>query len=231
MPVRPTTRTRVLLVAWLPLLALPGVVSAQDPSSPAGDTWFDGLTTGVCYELTLDGQNNVDFSVPPTIVDCAQPHANEVAGTVDLGDGDLPADVDRLAFEGCDAVVTAYLGRPISGLSALLFPFTAWPEPSDWASGVREAVCSVAGYGLIGSIAGGTLTAPGETLAAFWQESESAENPPAGRRHRGIHPGRDGRRDHRAARAALVVGGRRIAPVRSAARRGRHGPVRGGCGR
>ena len=187
MPVRPTTPRSSLLAATLLALVLPSAALAQSPaasggaaslapSSPAaGGTWFDGLATGVCFEVTLDGTDRIDFSVPPAVVECAQPHANEVAGIVDLGDGALPADVDRLALAGCDAVTTAFLGRPIASMSTLLFPFTTWPDATDWANGARQAICAVAGNGLIGSVASGDLAAPGETLAAFWQEGDSAE--------------------------------------------------------
>lgn len=152
---------------------------APDPTSAeprVTGTWFDGLVTGACFEITLDGQDRIDFSVPPTIVDCAQPHANEVAGVVPLGEGPaLPANVDQLAVEGCSAVLTDFLGRPVETIPDLLFPFPVWPDASDWEKGVREAVCSVAGNGLIGTVASGRLAAPGEMLAVFWQESDSAE--------------------------------------------------------
>lgn len=156
--------------------AAPGASADPGAAPTVTGTWFDGLVTGACYELTLDGANNVDFSVPPTIVDCAAPHANEVAGTVHLGDGDTPpANVDQLTVDGCTDVFAAFLGRPIDGLSNLLFPFPVWPDETDWAAGVRDAVCSVVGNGLIGSVASGSLTAPGETLAVFYQGEADAD--------------------------------------------------------
>jgi dipeptidyl aminopeptidase/acylaminoacyl peptidase len=154
----------------------PAASAASAAVPVATGTWFDGLVTGACFEITLDGQNRIDFGAPPRIVDCAQPHANEVAGVVPLGDGpEVPANVDQLAIDGCAAVVTAFLGRPVEEIPNLLFPFPVWPDASDWSKGVRQAVCSVAGNGLIGTVSSGSLRAPGETLGVFWQESDSAE--------------------------------------------------------
>lgn len=183
MPVRsPSRRTPTLAVSLLALgLVAPGAALAQSPGASdatgaTGGTWFDGLATGVCFEVTLDASGRIDFTAPPAIVDCAQPHANEVAGVVDLGDGDLPADVAERSIDGCAAVTAAFLGgRDITTMPALLMPFPVWPDATDWANGARQAVCSVVGNGLVGSAASGDLRAPGETLAAFWQDGESAD--------------------------------------------------------
>ena len=118
--------------------------------------WFGALTAGDCYLDALDEDGDFDFSVPPRVVDCREPHDNEVVAIVELGapDDGFPgsAVVETLAVEGCDAEFAEFLGGrsfdevPIEG-------FYVWPDEVDWQGGVRSAVCSVFSTSLVGTAA------------------------------------------------------------------------------
>jgi TolB protein len=164
------------MLAGIVLLAGGGAVAAQSPSAgaPEPGAWFTDLAPGTCFEVSVDAQGFIDFARLPQVVPCAQPHGNEVVARVSLGDGDaLPADLETSVPARCTQEVAAFLGGPAEEVG--LFAFPVWPDAADWDAGVREAVCSVAGSGLIGTARSGSLRAPGEVIAAWWQPADRAE--------------------------------------------------------
>ncbi len=169
LPMAPTTLVAAL-VAALVLGSLPAVAGAQSPA--ATGTWFDRLTPGACFALAFDDQGQVDYATQPVIIPCEQPHDSEVVALPSLGDGDLPADVDRRSQAACDEAYAAFLGRPIAEVQ--LYPFTVWPDAADWQAGVRVAACIVFGE-LIGTATSGDLRAPGEQLAVYRQPEETSD--------------------------------------------------------
>lgn len=176
---RSFSRTSALAAAAMPVVLAATIMGgsaalAVTPSpSPATGTWFDGLAAGVCFDLELDGRGEVDFSVPVTPLDCDQPHGHEVVARVPLGADVLPGDLAERVSALCETEYTSFLGRPIG--STGLVRFSVWPDEADWAAGVRDALCIVAGTGLIGTAASGDLSAPGEVLAAWWQPEDQAD--------------------------------------------------------
>ncbi|MFN8623272.1 MAG: septum formation family protein [Chloroflexota bacterium] len=174
---RPARATAALALAALAGGALAPAALAASPGAGASPavtgTWFDGMEPGACFAYATDAAGAPDLSRPATFLDCRAPHPNEVAARIPLGAGAaIPDDVDAAAQAGCDAAVTAFLGRPVT--ETPLQSGTVWPDASDWSKGARDAVCVVGGQDLIGSAAGGTVRAPGWTLAAWWQQEGAA---------------------------------------------------------
>ena len=150
--------------------------AAQSPGvPPVTGTWFDGLAAGVCFDNTIAADGSFDFSMPAAVVACDGPHDHEVVARVGLGDGAFPGQgVDAQATEACAGAYAAFLGRPIEATA--VFPFTIWPDATDWATGAHDALCIVtAGEPILGTAASGRLTAPGETLAVYRQVDDTAD--------------------------------------------------------
>ncbi len=99
---------------------------------------FD-LEVGQCFDDpdSFDEVANVD------IVDCAEPHDNEVYHVFDLADGDYPglAAVEADAGDGCLAQFEPFVGRDYA--SSQLDVRYLYPTPETWDEGDREIVCSL----------------------------------------------------------------------------------------
>lgn len=85
------------------------------------------------------------------VVDCEEPHDNEVFALVDLPDGDFPEDVADRAQEICDGeAFTEYLGIPMVHRvpghpddGERVLGMTIYPTSETWADGDREVVCGL----------------------------------------------------------------------------------------
>ena len=99
---------------------------------------FD-LEVGQCFDDPDDFGEvaNVD------IVDCEEPHDNEVYHLFDIPDGDYPgaSAVDSEAVDGCLAAFDAYVGTEY--LDSRLEIRYLYPSSDTWGQGDREVVCSL----------------------------------------------------------------------------------------
>ncbi len=99
---------------------------------------FD-LSVGDCFD------DPDDFSEVSSveIVDCAEPHDNEVYHLFDLPDGDYPgsASVEASAVEGCLAAFDAFVGKDYAESRLDITYF--YPSPETWEGEDREVVCSL----------------------------------------------------------------------------------------
>ncbi len=116
---------------------------------------FD-LEVGQCFNDpdSFEEVANVD------IVECAEPHDNEVFELFDIPDGDFPGDVavGETAVEGCLAAFDPYVGRDYAS-SAYDIRYLV-PTSDTWSSGDREVVCilyDLNGAALTGSVRGSGL--------------------------------------------------------------------------
>ena len=127
---------------------------APDSPPPARLTvyWHD-LEPGDCFSWP-EGQEISDV----TVVDCAEPHDVEVAGTVELteppGTAYDEGAVRGMATVRCYDVYSAYTGqRALASTGS--DPQVVYPTRDGWSNGGRTAVCLAVGEGegaLIGSV-------------------------------------------------------------------------------
>jgi hypothetical protein len=112
----------------------------------AGNVWT--LDIGDCFD-DWEGATTTDESqevsdVP--IVECDQPHDNEVYSKTDMTDGSYPGDsaVEDIAIETCYDGFESFVGLPYEE-STLDFGWL-FPTSASWAEGDREIVCFVYDY-------------------------------------------------------------------------------------
>ena len=113
------------------LLAVAGLATACQGNV------FD-LDVGDCFQ-DPDGFGEVS---DVEIVDCSEPHDNEVFHLFDLAEGDYPgqATVSTLADEGCSAAFDGYVG--IAYAESRYVYTTLSPTEESWDRGDdREVVC------------------------------------------------------------------------------------------
>ena len=96
------------------------------------------LEVGTCFDDEDSGSGEVS-DVP--IVDCSDPHDNEVYYLFDMPDGDFPGSnaIEEQAIDGCLASFDSYVGRSYE-TSVLDIAWITPTEPS-WDGGDREIVC------------------------------------------------------------------------------------------
>lgn len=110
------------------------------------------LSVGDCFD---DPSVTEQVSDVP-LVDCAEPHHNEVFEVFELADGDHPGvdAVEAAAGEGCLAAFEPFVGAPYATSELYL----GWLSPTEdsWDGGDREVVCYLyePGVRLEGSMAG-----------------------------------------------------------------------------
>ncbi|QBJ96675.1 hypothetical protein ERC79_12370 [Rhodococcus sp. ABRD24] len=114
------------------LLPIQGRVAEQDQSK----VWDVGTCIGI-------NQN-----VPTDPVDCAQPHAFEVVGVIDLASrfpGGMPSvqDQDKFLEGACTEASNAYLGSPDALRDKTLTLFWDNLDLDSWLVGSRKINCSV----------------------------------------------------------------------------------------
>ncbi len=99
---------------------------------------FD-LEVGDCFDDpdSFDEVANVD------LVDCADPHDNEVYHLFDLADGAFPglSTVETNAAEGCLEAFEPFVGRDYA--TSQLDIRYLYPTSETWDNGDREVVCAV----------------------------------------------------------------------------------------
>lgn len=104
--------------------------------SSEGDVF--SLSVGDCF----DDPDSVEQISQVPIVDCDEPHDNEVYALFDLPDGDFPGDdaVQEAAADGClGSRFESFVGTPY--LESELWASALWPTSDSWAAGDREVVC------------------------------------------------------------------------------------------
>lgn len=105
--------------------------------------WFgDHLTAGVCWNDTIDEAGNFDYSGIPVIVDCDEPHDNQVTGTWTADAGSYPGE-DAL-YEDSESICNE-LYRDFVGVEYgddAVVGFAVVPTEQAWREGGRQSVCS-----------------------------------------------------------------------------------------
>ncbi|MBX3029563.1 MAG: PD40 domain-containing protein [Chloroflexi bacterium] len=167
-------RTMVARVATLVVAGLAGASSltataaqGTDPTPRPPGAWFSAIEPGMCFDDAFDADGAWDYATPPLVVDCAEPHDNEVAAIVPMGTDRFPSgDLQPIATELCAPEYEAFLGRPSAAATIRTARF--WPDADDWTAGAQDVVCAV--YGdrkLVGTARSAALRAPGERLASL----------------------------------------------------------------
>lgn len=116
--------------------------------SSEGDVF--SLEVGACF----DDPDDIEQVSEVPVVDCAEPHDNEVFAVFDLPDGDFPGieAVQDASVDGClGERFESYVGTPYP--ESEIFASALWPTDSSWSAGDREVVCFLfePGEKLIGS--------------------------------------------------------------------------------
>jgi hypothetical protein len=122
-------RTRIALSLGLVAAMLAG----------CGQDTVLSLEVGTCFD-DVDELYEPGGGVPEVpIVDCDEPHHNEVYAVFDLPDGDFPADLTEQAIDGCIAPFSGYVG---GAYETSRFDI-AWlrPSPETWEEGDRQVIC------------------------------------------------------------------------------------------
>jgi hypothetical protein len=106
---------------------------------------FKDLRVGECVEHA-PSVSKIAAPDLVEVVDCAQPHAEEVYGRFRLNGRTYPGHsrVDELAWRGCDRLFEDYVGE--SPDDTPLEPYVFYPTENTWGDS-RVVVCSVAGAG------------------------------------------------------------------------------------
>ncbi|MET0456697.1 MAG: septum formation family protein [Mycobacterium sp.] len=115
-------------------LAMIGKVADVDQSK----VWPPGTCLGI------DPATNQPTDIP---IDCAQPHAMEVTGAVNLADkfpGPLPPDPDQLQFvkDACTKMTDGYLAPVELRKTTLTLIYSTISLPS-WTAGSKQVSCSI----------------------------------------------------------------------------------------
>jgi hypothetical protein len=97
------------------------------------------LAVGDCFD---DAAGDEEISDVP-IVDCAEPHDNEVFHVFDLAEGDFPGEDALLqqAQDTCVPVFASYVGQDLASSQLDVFPIT--PTAASWSGGDREIICAL----------------------------------------------------------------------------------------
>jgi hypothetical protein len=157
------------------VVAAAAPTGAQSPAASAlgpGD-WFDGLASGTCFDVVFGDGGAIDWTQPPIVKECLEPHTYEVVDRVTLPGESLPTDPQAASMELCRGPITEFLGRAPETAWIGSGPF--WPDAADWAAGVHDALCVVVGNGLVGTARSGSLAAPDQTLVYYRQPADTAE--------------------------------------------------------
>lgn len=115
----------------------------DDASGPVA--FADYLSEGDCYNDVLDDEGEYDYSGEPLIVDCEEPHDNEVVFVTEYPAG--PDEgypgfdaLDEFAEETCSPVVDEFLGVSWDDTALGRFYLTAFND-EEWDAGSRSFVC------------------------------------------------------------------------------------------
>ena len=96
------------------------------------------VAPGDCFD---DPDTGVDEVSDVPLVDCEEPHDNEVYAVVELDDGDYPGDdvVLSQAQDICLDAFASYVSEPYT--TSELFATWIVPTERSWSDGDREVVC------------------------------------------------------------------------------------------
>lgn len=97
------------------------------------------LPVGTCF----DDQDATEISSVP-VVDCSEPHDNEVFALIDYGETDTYPGSDQMEQIGNDRCITlfaSYVGIDYGASVLEVFPIT--PTEASWADGDREIICAL----------------------------------------------------------------------------------------
>ncbi len=94
------------------------------------------LKVGDCFEDQAVGEVQ---DVP--IVECSDPHDNEVYSVYELADGSLPPQQEMLA--GCEERFGTIIGIPY--VDSVIYAGALMPSPDSWDQGDHDVIC----YGYI----------------------------------------------------------------------------------
>lgn len=98
------------------------------------------LAVGDCFD-NAEGSDAEVSDVP--IVDCAEPHDNEVFHSFEAAEGDFPGDdalVEQAEAE-CLPAFAEYVGAEYADSTLDIFPIT--PTSGSWENGDREVICAL----------------------------------------------------------------------------------------
>ncbi|MFI5500403.1 septum formation family protein [Nocardia asteroides] len=115
--------------------------TATSPAATGSVTKVDQSkvhTVGTCL--------GINQNLPTDPVDCAQPHAVEIVGTVDLaanftGGPPSEADQDKFVEAECNRLSSDYLGSPDAIRNKTLTLFFDYLEPTSWLAGSKKLDC------------------------------------------------------------------------------------------
>lgn len=98
------------------------------------------LAVGDCFDDSSSTETELS-DVP--VVDCAEPHDNEVFFTFEMADGDFPGDQAILdeAESRCLPAFEDYVDRDYATSELDIFPIT--PTAGSWGNGDREVICAL----------------------------------------------------------------------------------------
>ena len=103
--------------------------------------FVEDLKPGDCFDdETANGEILEEVQTVP-MVDCNDPHDNEVYANLDAVDGDFPGN-EALLEEGltrCLPLFESYVGSPYDTSRLDIFPIT--PVAEGWADGDRNITC------------------------------------------------------------------------------------------
>ena len=112
-------------------------------TTPAGEpTSFDEVAVGTCFNDAGD-EGALDYT-ELAVVDCAEPHDNEVYHLFDAtGGATYPGDekLAQVTRDGCLSAFEAYVGKPYTESAFAILPIP--PSETSWNGGDREVVCAL----------------------------------------------------------------------------------------
>ncbi|NIN50777.1 MAG: hypothetical protein GTN62_11790 [Gemmatimonadales bacterium] len=116
------------------------VAAAALALAACGQTSVFDIGVGDCF----DDPSEVDQVSSVQVVDCAEPHDNEVYAVFDYTGGiEFPGE-DEMEFaanDGCIGRFESFVG--IDYFESEIFVSAFWPSPDSWEDGDREIVCFV----------------------------------------------------------------------------------------
>ncbi len=108
--------------------------------------YIDGLSVGACYNDAFDAEGELDYSAPALVVDCSQPHDNEIYHYASIGNalGASPTDeaIEALAIQTCAEGFATFVGATPDE-SDLGFYIGFFPNAAIFAAGESRLVCGV----------------------------------------------------------------------------------------
>lgn len=126
-----TTVRRLLPPLSLLVLLLAGCASEGNVFS---------LAVGDCFDDPSESAGEIS---DVAIVDCTEPHDNEVFHVIDVADGTFPGDaaLAEQAQAECLPAFEAYVGTTYEESALDVFPIT--PTAGSWEAGDRQVVCAL----------------------------------------------------------------------------------------